>query len=600
MIRVIQQVFHALFVLRHQYRRPLDAMRARIILPLSSSAGLLLLVMNVVFLLNLVSGRTDRLETYIVVAFPVAWIVCFETSYLVQQGHLFGGMAMLGLLIMAYNMTDVLLSGSMTTGFIFPMVVIYASLAFGRRGTTVSYAYAVAVLIAMLVIRSDGRFGTEAIDNLSTIVFFSGINLTVIALMLWLFTGSLQAMLSQVNRVIGQTRATATTGQAIARFLDMNELLTEAVDLIRERFAFYHVQIFMVDEAHGYAHLAASTGHQGQALLAQGFQVAIGPRTVAGEAISAEEIRYVPDITKTAYRHPDVLSNTRSVLVLPLIAGEDVVGALDVQSTRPNAFNEDTIEAMTIMAHQVSQAIRNARLFESQQRNLLKNRRLFLESETNLREIERLNRQLTGESWQEYISERGQEQFGVQIAGDRIERGPIEWTPAMQQASDRRRAILQEDGNAQIVALPITIRGEPVGAVEVRLSETHNPAEVRTLLQAIADRMAFSLENARLFEQAQLSAERELQINRITARLQGLTTIEDVLTTAVDALGDVLDASQGSIRLVARDILPPTSSITMSPREASGGDSTTGSRAAPQFDPRKTTETDKPLSDGDL
>ena len=219
---------------------------------------------------------------------------------------------------------------------------------------------------------------------------------------------------------------------------------------------------------------------------------------------------------------------------------------------------------------------------------MLQNRRLFLESETNLREIERLNRQLTGDSWQEYVNERGYEQFGVKITGDHIERGALEWSPLMRQAAERRRVITQKDDTAQVMALPITIRGEPIGAIEVRLSESHNPTDVRNLLQAVTERMAFSLENARLFEQAQLSAERELQINRITAQLQGLTTIEDVLTTAVATLGGVLDAEHGSIRLMARDVIPPEMDSTIPTQ-----------RESPLSDVWQTSETTKPNPDGD-
>ncbi|MBN1564686.1 MAG: GAF domain-containing protein [Anaerolineae bacterium] len=583
------QLLNWLFVVRHDYRTPLNTMRARIILPFSSGAGLLLLIMNILFLVGLVSQRTERMKAYVLIMFPIAWIIAFVTSYLIQNGHLFVGMLNLGVLLAAYTVSDVLLAGTMTTGIIFPMLIIYASLAFGRRGAIFAYSYVLAALVVMLLIRAEGRLGTEPIDELSTIVFFSGSNITITSLMLWLFAGSLETTLSQVHRVISQTRATSMTGQTISRILNLDELLTETVDLIRERFAFYHVQIFIVDEAHGYANLAASTGEQGRTLLSQGFQVAIGPRTVVGESISAEDMRYVPDITKTAYRHPDVLANTRAVLVLPLVVGDEVIGALDVQSTRPNAFTEEDIETLSVMANQVSQAIHNARLFESQQRNLLQNRRLFLESETNLREIERLNRQLTGESWQEYVNERGHEQFGVKITGDNIERGALAWTPAMLQAAERRRVVTQKNDDEQVMALPITIRGEPVGAIEVQLADTHNPTEVRNLLQAVTERLAFSLENARLFEQAQLAAERELQINRITAQLQGLTTIEDVLTTAVETLGQVLEAKQGAIRLVARDIIPAEPDTPTPPRQDDA-----------LSDVRKTTETDMPSLDGDL
>jgi GAF domain-containing protein len=92
--------------------------------------------------------------------------------------------------------------------------------------------------------------------------------------------------------------------------------------------------------------------------------------------------------------------------------------------------------------------------------------------------------------------------------------------------------------------------------VEVRLPEgLSNRSEARNIVQAVTERMAFSLENARLFEQARLAAEREQQINAITARLQGLTSIEDILATAVSTLSEVLAADQGTIRLVSRNVM---------------------------------------------
>jgi len=120
----------------------------------------------------------------------------------------------------------------------------------------------------------------------------------------------------------------------------------------------------------------------------------------------------------------------------------------------------------------------------------------------------------------------------------------------MQQAMARQRIVSREENGEQILAVPITIRGQAVGAIEVRLSGSQSPNEIRNVLQSVAERMAFSLENARLFEQASSAAEREQQINTITARLQGLTSIEDVLATALSTLGQTLNAEQGTIRLV--------------------------------------------------
>jgi len=113
------------------------------------------------------------------------------------------------------------------------------------------------------------------------------------------------------------------------------------------------------------------------------------------------------------------------------------------------------------------------------------------------------------------------------------------------------------------------IRGQAIGAVEIKLDKHHNPGEARSVLQAITERMAVSLENARLFEQAQLAAEREQQINKVAAQLQGLTSVDDVMITVLSSLGSVLQADSGAIRLTGHDV--PPAEATPSPPAANGG-----------------------------
>jgi GAF domain-containing protein len=562
--------FRRLFTVRYAYHDPLQALRARMVLPLSLITAAILMVINVLSVANVIAPRSSAIRSYMLVMLPVAWGVALLAAYLTQRGRINYGMALLGTLLLAYNLADALLSGSMTTGLIFPMVVIYFSLSFGLRGTIGAYGYTLLVLLAMVMIRSDGRLGTSKIDDLSSIALFSSVNLTITAIMLWLFAGSLQRTLYQSTRVIAQTRATSTIGQTLSRILNLDELLTEAVDLIRDRFALYHVQIFLADATHSYANLAAGTGDIGEALLAQGFRVPIGSRAVPGQAIETNALCYVEDISQTAYYHPPLLSTTRSELALPLTIGDEAIGVLDVHSTRPYAFSLDDFETLRILANQLGQSIHNARMFEAQQENLLQNRRLFLESETNLREIERLNRQLTGDSWHDYITERDPDLFNIQITGHDMQPGGAEWTPAMRQAAERRRIVSQSSGDEQILAVPINIRGEAIGAIEVRLSSQQNQSEVRNVVQTVAERMAVNLENIRLFEQARITVEREQQINQISARLQGLTSMEDVLATALDALGQALDADRGTIRLVTRDIIPDEQNGNASDQQDTG------------------------------
>ncbi len=544
-----------LLAVHYPYQNPLQAMRARIFLPFSLVAGGFLILINLLTVLNAIAQRSEQIQGYSLIILPAAWVIMLLTASLIQRGWINTSMALLGALVLAYNLADVFLSGSMTTGIIFSLVVIFFSLSFGSRGAAAAYLYSVVMLAVMARVRSDGLWGTDEIDNIASIVFYSGANLTITTILLWLFAGQLQQAFRQSSRLVAQTRATATVGQALSRVLNLDELLTEAVDLIRDRFALYHVQVYLVDAARNYANLAASTGTIGEALLAQGFHVAVGPRAVAGQVIETGEQVYVEDITQTAYYHPDMLAHSRSELGLPLRVGDDLLGVLDVHSSRPGAFGPDDIETMHILANQLSQSIYNARLFEAQQQNVFQNRRLFLESETNLREIERLNRQLIGQSWQDYVVERDPALFNVQITGGDLNPGAADWTPSMRLAAERRRIVSQKSGSDQVLAVPIVIRGQAIGAIEVRLPEQQNPIEVRNIVQAVAERVAVSLENIRLFEQARIAVEREQQINRISARLQGLTSIDDVLATALETLGLALGAEQGTIRLATGNLM---------------------------------------------
>ncbi|RPJ02495.1 MAG: hypothetical protein EHM39_01720, partial [Chloroflexi bacterium] len=248
------------FTVHYPYQNPLQAMRARIFLPFSLVAGGFLILINLLTLLNAIAQRNEQIRDYSLIILPVAWTIMLFTAFLIQRGWINTSMALLGALLVAYHLADVFLSGSMTTGLIFSLVVIFFSLSFGSRGAAAAYLYSVVMLAVMARVRSDGLWGTTEIDNISSIVFFSGANLTITTVLLGLFASQLQHTFRQSSRLVSQTRATATVGQTLSRVLNLDELLTEAVDLIRDRFALYHVQVYLVDAARSYVNLAASTG----------------------------------------------------------------------------------------------------------------------------------------------------------------------------------------------------------------------------------------------------------------------------------------------------------------------------------------------------
>src|SRR5258708_22326213 len=104
-------------------------------------------------------------------------------------------------------------------------------------------------------------------------------------------------------------------------------------------------------------------------------------------------------------------------------------------------------------------------------------------------------------------------------------------------------------GVAQPVAVPVDLRGGSMGASEGERRSSARQSDTLEMLQSVAQRLALSIDNARLFEQAQELAQQELEVNAISAKLQSMTSMNDIVKTAVGELGRALGAQQASIRL---------------------------------------------------
>ena len=85
--------------------------------------------------------------------------------------------------------------------------------------------------------------------------------------------------------------------------------------------------------------------------------------------------------------------------------------------------------------------------------------------------------------------------------------------------------------------MPITLRGQILGAVEWELPLDDMSDNKLQLAQELANRLAVSLENARLFEESQRATERERIVNSIAAKLTPQTEVSEILQTAVREVG---------------------------------------------------------------
>jgi HAMP domain-containing protein len=166
-----------------------------------------------------------------------------------------------------------------------------------------------------------------------------------------------------------QLETAAEVGRAATSILDPDELLVRGAELIRDRFGYYHVSVFLLDETARWAVLRESTGEIGAELKARGHRLAVGSNSLIGWVTANHKSRIALDVGgDEVYLQNKLLPDTRSEAALPLRIGDRLIGALDVQSRSLNAFNQADIQVLQVLADQIAVALENGRLFRRQER----------------------------------------------------------------------------------------------------------------------------------------------------------------------------------------------------------------------------------------
>jgi PAS domain S-box-containing protein len=177
-------------------------------------------------------------------------------------------------------------------------------------------------------------------------------------------------LLKNLQRRNMQLLASSEVARAATQIHEQQELLTRCVDLVRTHFGFYYAAMFLIDDAGEWATLHAATGEAGHQLLGQRHKLGVGSQSMVGWVTANNAARIALDVGQEAVRFDNpLLPKTRSEMALPLRVRGEVIGALDVQSTSLNAFTEEDIQTIQMMADQVAIAIDNARLFSQQRGN---------------------------------------------------------------------------------------------------------------------------------------------------------------------------------------------------------------------------------------
>lgn len=316
----------------------------------------------------------------------------------------------------------------------------------------------------------------------------------------------------------------AQVGTAAATILEPNRLLQEVVDLTESQFNLYHAHIYLLKEESSALVLAAGANEPGRIMVARGHQIPLAQeQSLVARAARTHTGVVINDVqAEPGFLPNSLLPETRSEMAVPIIAGRELLGVLDVQAAEVERFTADDINIFTTLAAQIAVALQNAQRYAAAQRAL--------------DDLTRLQRSMAHEGWQAFLLSKERTLRGFHF--DHNQAQPI------YEADDI--ADLRAD-TPSAISLPLSIRGETIGQLGLRdPSGAPISPQKQALLQTMMLQVAEALERARLSEQTQLALTEAETLAQLGARLSAAQDYQGINTAVCDIIETRTNATLGS------------------------------------------------------
>ncbi len=378
---------------------------------------------------------------------------------------------------------------------------------------------------------------------------------------------------SNLRRRADQLAAVAEVSRAVTSILDLDTLLNEVVTLIHRRFGYPFVHLFIINPGGRQISYRAGSGRRARAFRARGLTYSLDdPQGIIPWVARNGQTVLANDVSREPRYRPSELppAKTRAELAVPLIFGGNVLGVLDVQSDRRDAFSDDDRSLFEALADNVAIAIRNANLYRSERwrrqvADSLREVAGLLSTDLALDQVldailTELERTLPCDAAAIWLSDedlaspnlserglrlgavhsRGTDDVGCNLASDAgpwltealRANEPIIRTP--QSPFEPLGAALEFPPDYSAIAAPLRAGGRRLGVLTLahRTPERYG-AESRAMVAAFASYAAVAIENTRLYQAAQEQAYVSTVLLQVAEATQALTTLDQVLETVI-------------------------------------------------------------------
>lgn len=428
--------------------------------------------------------------------------------------------------------------------------VMIATLLAGERG----FLMMVPITYLALIVGYVPFIGVEPANRPGNLILMLIVVTALISLMFTFLrtieTRRVESESETSRRRLQLAQLTTRITQSITEISDLDIALNQLVEEVRDSFPrAYHVQIFLVGSEGRIARLVASTGSVGRDLLARRHSLPVGSLSVIGQVTERTE-PVIGEVggTNSVHKPNDLLPNTRLEVAFPLVVGEQILGALDVQSLTAPRFTDEEMITLQAIANSIAVTINNNHLLREREQQLRENQRLVAQMQTAQSEVERLNRELTTSIWTDYLQKQDQKlNVDIDFEQNQIQ-SAAEFTEAIRTAIENGDITRRQENGHYVVAVPLRVRGEVIGAMEFEVDDELN-VEDFDMLREVGERFGIAAETSRLYQTSQRVAQREALVNQISTRIQSGNSVQGTMAEAARSLRDALKAKRVVIHL---------------------------------------------------